>query len=366
MAEQLVLGITEMSYRECASKVSDMTGQSISAMGVWNVIQALGESVCKDEQNLIKEHRAGNLNGDKETQVLFEEADGVYIKLQNEKQKKAEIKVGIAYDGWKEIGTNRYALDNKVVVAGISTSREFQQYREAAIAEVYNIDEIDIRLMNADGAEWIKNISDSDTVFQLDPFHRNKAIRENIPHKEAADEVRRYLNECKLDEMFEYLEIYRNSLAEDEEIEKVETLIRYFSNNREGLLSYQEKDIDLPQPPAGIAYRNMGTMENHIWSIIAKRMKHNHTCWSISGANNLAKILAKKCAGRIDDVTAKLKSPEFEGSKVMEIENDIMSSGRIPKKVGKGYKYPTRGHLIKLDAPGKLTHQTMLAMVGCQ
>lgn len=50
MAELLVKGITEMSYRECAAKVSEMTGQSISAMGVWNVIQALGEKVCKEEK----------------------------------------------------------------------------------------------------------------------------------------------------------------------------------------------------------------------------------------------------------------------------------------------------------------------------
>lgn len=33
MAELLVKGITELSYRECASQVSKMTGQTISAMG---------------------------------------------------------------------------------------------------------------------------------------------------------------------------------------------------------------------------------------------------------------------------------------------------------------------------------------------
>ena len=43
MAELLVKGITELSYRECAAQVSGMTGQTISTMGVWNVIQALGE-----------------------------------------------------------------------------------------------------------------------------------------------------------------------------------------------------------------------------------------------------------------------------------------------------------------------------------
>ncbi|MDC7301414.1 UPF0236 family transposase-like protein [Agathobacter ruminis] len=261
MAEQLVMGITEMSYRECAAKVTEMTGQTISAMGVWNVIQELGRKVCEDEESLVNAHRSGIIQGEKETPVLFEETDGVYVRLQNEKKKKAEIKVGIAYDGWKEIGKNRYALDNKVVVAGISSSRE------------------------------------------------------NIPHVEAAEEVRRYLDKCDVEGMFDFLETYRNSLTEDEEIEKVDTLLKYFENNKDGLLPYQERGLSLPDPPEGIVYRNMGTMENHMWSVIARRMKHNHTCWSIKGGNHLAKILAKKCSGRIDDVTVKLKSPEFEGKK---------------------------------------------------
>ena len=54
-------------------------------MGVWNVIQALGEKVCEDEQKLVKAHKAGQLKGDKEAPVLFEETDGVYIRLQREK-----------------------------------------------------------------------------------------------------------------------------------------------------------------------------------------------------------------------------------------------------------------------------------------
>ena len=58
MAELLVKGITVLSYRECVRQVSEMTGQTISAMAVWNVIQALGKRAVP---------------------VLFEEADGVYI-----------------------------------------------------------------------------------------------------------------------------------------------------------------------------------------------------------------------------------------------------------------------------------------------
>ena len=36
------------------------------------------ESVCEDERQLVKAHKAGNVSGEKETPVLFEETDGVY------------------------------------------------------------------------------------------------------------------------------------------------------------------------------------------------------------------------------------------------------------------------------------------------
>lgn len=348
MAEQMVSNITEMSYRETAEKITEMTGQSISAMGVWNVIQNLGDKVCEEEQELVKAHKAGQVKGEKEAPVLFEETDGVYVRLQREKQEKGEIKVGIAYDGWKKTGKDRYALDGKVVVAGFSKSKEFQEYREATIAQTYNLDETDIRIMNADGAEWVKNICEADTVFQLDPFHRNKAIKENIPYPQAVNAIHELLNNHDIDGVFNYLEIYKNSIGEDDEIEKAERLITYFKNNRAGLIPYTEKGLILPENREGLVYRNMGTMENHVWSIIAKRMKHNHTCWSIKGGNNLAKILAKKCSGKLNEVASKLKMPLFEKTVVEKIEADILMAGQVKKKAGKGYEYPVKGSLIYL------------------
>ena len=51
--------------------------------------------------------------------------------------------------------------------------------------------------------------------------------------------------------MFEYLDLYRNSLSEDTEIEYVEELIKYYENNREGLLPYQSQGLELPKNPDG-------------------------------------------------------------------------------------------------------------------
>ena len=369
MAQLLVKGITELSYRECASQVSEMTGQTISAMGVWNVIQALGEKVCGEEAELTVEYRKGDVKGEKEAPVLFEEADGVYINLQGkdkkrQKQEKAEVKVGIAYEGWRKTGPDRYALENKVVVAGLSKAKEFQEYREAAIAQEFNLDEVSQRILNADGASWIKQVKDKSTCFQLDPFHRNKAVKEKIHEKAAQEAIFELLREEETEELFRYLEIYRDSLSDDEERKDVEELIRYYENNREGLVPYQSQGLKLPEAREGLEYRNMGTMENHVWSVIAKRMKHGHRSWSVRGGNHLAKILAKKCSGKLCEVTERLRRPVFEEEKVEELYGEILMSAKAPKKDGKGYEYPAMGHVVGLEGKIQGDRKRLLYMAG--
>ena len=168
----------------------------------------------------------------------------------------------------------------------------------------------------------------------------------------------------QIEEMFEYLTIYKDSLADDEAIEKAETLIRYLSANREGLLPYQERGLDIPESPEGLIYKNMGTMENHIWSIIARRMKHNHTSWSIRGGNHLAKILAKKCSGKLYEITEQLRIPVFEEEKIEEIKGDILQAGRIKEKIGTGYAYPVRGHMVGLETRIRGERRKIFSIVG--
>lgn len=105
----------------------------------------------------------------------------------------------------------------------------------------------------------------------------NKAVKEKVHDKKAQKDILELLEEQDIDKVFEYLDLYRNSLSEDTEIEYVEELIKYYENNREGLLPYQSQGLELPKNPDGLEYRNMGIMENHVWSVIEKRMKHNQS-----------------------------------------------------------------------------------------
>jgi hypothetical protein len=201
--------------------------------------------------------------------------------------------------------------------------------------------------------------------------------QEGISFKELEQEIYRKVCETGRQVMAEILEeydrylkenrdkkAYRNSLTEDEWIEKVGDLIEYFAANREGLLPYQKMDLDIPESPKGLCYRNMGTMENHVWSVIARRMKNNHTSWSRRGGNHLAKILAKKCSGKLFEVTERLRRPLFEEEKVEELYGEILMSAKTPKKDGRGYEYPKIGHVVGLDGPIKGEGRKLLVMAG--
>ena len=129
-------------------------------------------------------------------------------------------------------------------------------------------------------------------------------------------------------------------------------------------MPYQSQNLNLPEPPEGLAYRNMGTMENHVWSMIAKRMKHGHRSWSKWGGNHLAKILAKKCSGKLYEVTERLRRPVFEEEKVEELYGEILMSAKAPKKDGKGYEYPVIGHMVGLNGKIQGERKRLLYMAG--
>mgnify|MGYP002275040557 FL=1 len=88
LAEKLAMTVTEAPYRVTAETISSTCGQSISAGGVWNVMQRLGERISEEEEHAVKQMHADQSEGKKEIPVLFEEMDGVWLSMQDEQHKK--------------------------------------------------------------------------------------------------------------------------------------------------------------------------------------------------------------------------------------------------------------------------------------
>ena len=272
LAEKIVENASITSYRNAADNITELTGQSISHGGVWNVVQALGQKVKEEETELAKAAEKNQLRGEREVPVLFEEADGVYINIQGKDRpksgKKLEMKVAVAYEGWKRTGKDRYELVNKVACAGFEDISEFYRIKEAMIAREYNVDEIQMRILNGDGAPWIKHRIDDTTQYQLDPFHKHKAVLKSVRDADQRNIIYKLLDDRKIDEVLVHIAGLANDTEDEKEQMKLKVLYKYFKENREGLIPYQERGLDIPKPPAGIEYRSLGTMEHHICCLL--------------------------------------------------------------------------------------------------
>ena len=105
---------------------------------------------------------ANQAEGKKAVGILFEEMDGVWLRMQDSRHKKApkqEMKVFTMYEGWDADNPGRSWLVNKKILAGMEKSSLFHQKREALIEKIYNADEIGQRILNRDGGSWIKEES---------------------------------------------------------------------------------------------------------------------------------------------------------------------------------------------------------------
>lgn len=228
-------------------------------------------------------------------------------------------------------------VENKIACASFSSSKKFKELSEATIAEIYNTDEIEVRILNGDGASWIKqSIREEGVYFQLDPFHKSQAVLRSIQDKKEAHKLIKMLNAGQVDESFEYLTNLMVKYTEDEnKFKKLEKLYTYLFDNKIGLRPYHlREEIKMPKSPDGLEYRNLGTMEHNICDILAQRMKGRKMSWSISGANNLAKILAEKANKRIYKVINEVCSGIISEDKLEKVTEMItLTAADVNRKV---------------------------------
>lgn len=291
LAEKIALTVTESPYRVTAEQISSTCGQSISAGGVWNMMQRLGE------------------------------------RIDEEKEKQ-----------------NRSTLVNKTMLAGMEKSNDFHAKREACIRKKYAADEIGQRILNGEGGSWIKEPYDPDTIFQLDRYHIYQEILRKISNKDAQKEIRRLFDEEKMDEMLEYIQIYATSVASQDENDKSSKkameLYQYL-NNKDGLLPYDKRGINIPAPEKGILYKGMGIQETQNCTVITLRMKHRRMRWSVNGANNLAKALYRKENRELVETIDRYTDGLVFTMQMQEII-ETLSAAKAPKKDGKGNPYADR------------------------
>ncbi len=348
LVEKIAGQICEESYRAVSGTVTGLTNQSISHQGVWNVVQAIGERQAKTEKQLMTAFKDDRLSGDKKVPVLFEEADGLSISIQKRdgkkgKKKRSELKAGIIYEGWKKryLSSKEYETVEKMVIAGFMDPEEFKCLRDSRIAQRYDFNSITHRILNGDGAKWIKEGHDAGTdIAQLDQFHIKRCVIRNVSDKRAAGYISRLLKAGRCDEAILKIEELKYECGgEEKEIKRLRALESYIKNNRNDILVYKDRaGIKLPEAPEGIEYRSLGTMEGNM-DIFSSRMKGGKS-WSIKGADNLARIIALKAEKGFKEKIAALGSNKISERFTERFKEEIKNTTKKVSVKVKDSIYP--------------------------
>lgn len=295
------------SYRVVASEMNAMTGLNISHESVWRMVQSAGTWARNRADGLSAAAKEESSAGTYATDILYEEMDGVYLSLQGKDRQEngpsKEMKVSIAYSGVCEDASGRRTLANKVSYAGFEPVREFRSHAEGVLADFYDVDSIQQRIFNSDGGAWLQKNMVPGCIYQLDTYHRNKAVRTYVNDPDLQRTILTLLQEKRIPDALEVIEASVESTLDPAEQEKRRRLFSYFKNNRQSLIPHYERDgKKLPAPNDGQKPANCGSMESNIFTIIGSRMKHNRTSWSINGANHLASLLALHHTGQLRKV----------------------------------------------------------------
>lgn len=360
IVEMVLKLATEQAYRPTAKTIESTTNVSIKHTTARKILIDFYERNIKSlERKKLKLYEKGYLEGERPIQMLFEEADGIYIAKQNRnknkkarkgKKLKGEIKISVIHEGFEKRYSNDFRLVNKEVIATTKSAKQLRRLVDMTIGTKYKAQDIKKVIINADGSDWCQSIAEgANEEYQLDMFHIQKRIRECVLNEEYKEMMSGIVKTDKPELIFNIIYNYKIELEYDEkmeELEKIKELEKYLRNNEKGLLRYQYRlgfnaqEIEkLPETE----YRNLGTEESQMYCCCRKRMKKNRTSWSDKGSEAMVKVISYLKSNNLED----LITGKIEKAIRKELSERVAEPKKVKKiKIGK-IKYATKNSILE-------------------
>jgi len=171
---------TKMPYRRAAEVLGKLTAIEMTHQTMHRMVKKLSASYLETQIQQRQQFEAtGEIphsKGKTPAQIMIE-ADGVMVSQQRQKERKIEVKLGIAYEGWKEVSRGRYATENKTVFAAIGGSDNFWTDMTLELQKNYDFPGIRNVIIGGDGAAWVREGANyMGGHFQLDRYHLQREL----------------------------------------------------------------------------------------------------------------------------------------------------------------------------------------------
>jgi hypothetical protein len=302
--QELVLETASaMPFRRSAEVLRKASAIDLSHQTIWRLVAKVAdpylEKAKRELQWFLETGKIPEGEGRKVARLMVE-ADGVMLSLQREKERKAEVKLGIAYEGWEKVGKDRYRTVNKTAFATVGGGDAFWAGMSLKLQETYNLCKVGDTIVGGDGAGWIKDGAGYiNGRFQLDRYHLHRELCTALGNdRETKSKVWRAVEQGELETGLRILAEAKNR-ARGELAQRIVHAYGYLLENRCGLEDYRRGLGE-----EGKKLRRTGAVEGNVDKLVVRRMKNQGMSWSPKG---IQRLLCVRFLALEDKLTAWLR-----------------------------------------------------------
>lgn len=287
---------SHLPFGKCEQLLKTLLPEGLSHTTIHRLVgRTVDPHLEEEERELAELFEDGVLpqSEDRVVPYLIVEADGTSIALQREDERRTEVKVGIAYEGWQASGKDRYSLKEKTSYTGIMDGERFWEGFSLTLAKKYDLSQLGWVVVGSDGAKWARQGADIfGGLYQLDRFHLLRAIYRGVG-SDMAGEVYRACVAGDVARADAILRQARETAVDEEAAASVAQLRGYLLDNAHGLRDYR---LDIGHQDG---LRGLGAIESNVDKLIANRMKKRGMSWTRKGANRMARLINLREQGQL-------------------------------------------------------------------
>jgi len=297
LMETIVEQTVQRPYAQATKICAKLTEVKRSVMSNWKLIQGIAAR-RREARPKLSDWKAKTLpvllpEKPDPCPILGVDPDATYVRPRKKTDKSHELKMAVLYTHRRPRGKKkkRWELGQKQVV--LCAVREtapnlFNRVTEKAVTE-YGLHNQSRVVLHGDGDPWIKRFQEDycpQALNRLDPYHVFKKIREATDVEEIPkDWIKDFYTQPG--SLIQKIEALKEQMAEEKDRERIEQLVGYLKNNRDGMKpSGVPKTIKKKFPRMYL--RGSGPIESNIFQTICQRFKAPRMMWSEEGLNNLS------------------------------------------------------------------------------
>lgn len=315
-----------MPYRRSAQVLRKTTAIDLAHQTIWRLVAKAADPYLDEAQRETQRFMAtGKIpeGSGRKVARLMVEADGVMLSLQRERERKTEVKLGIAYEGWKKVGNDRYRTVNKTCFATVGSGDSFWAGMTLKLHGKYDLAAVKETIVGGDGAGWVKEGADYvGGRFQLDRYHLNRELTTALGRD--SETKGRVWHACEIGEVDSGLRLLAEAMskAKGDQATRLARAYHYLRENQSGVVDYRQGD-----PGAYQGLRRTGAMEGNVDKLVVRRMKNQGMSWSVKGIRRLLCVRFLVLEGNLTEYILKKTVPDVSlsipGKRIRRLVNNL-------------------------------------------